>query len=223
MSWPTTGPTKFRANRSANFWRVVLQAYYENMRLRPSSMPLGIDMQLYRRTNCGALATFHMLDTRQYRADQPCGDKPRANCAERVDSARSMLGTQQESLLFNGFQRSQARWDLLGQPVFFSQVDSMPGPNRRFNLDAWNGYAANRDRIVSAMNVFAILYELLAFRVAASIAYFGLLGTWFIVAVHTATSSVRGNLFQTLVQLWPRRTKSLPPGRGQDELSEPNR
>ena len=37
-----------------------------------SSVPNGIDMQLYRRVHWGALATFHMLDTRQYRTDQPC-------------------------------------------------------------------------------------------------------------------------------------------------------
>ena len=38
------------------------------------SVPRGIDMQLYRRLHWGRLATFHMLDTRQYRDDQGCGD-----------------------------------------------------------------------------------------------------------------------------------------------------
>ena len=52
----------------------ALRAYYENMPLRRSSMPRGIDMQLYRRVHWGGLATLHMLDTRQYRDDQPCGD-----------------------------------------------------------------------------------------------------------------------------------------------------
>ena len=37
-------------------------------------MPRGIDMQLYRRVQWGGLATFHMLDTRQYRDDQACGE-----------------------------------------------------------------------------------------------------------------------------------------------------
>ena len=48
----------------------ALQAYYENMPLRRSAMPHGIDMQLYRRVQWGDLATLHMLDTRQYRTDQ---------------------------------------------------------------------------------------------------------------------------------------------------------
>ena len=57
------------------------------MPLRRSAMPRGIDMQLYRRVHWGGLATFHMLDTRQYRTDQPCGDGFRSDCAERLDPA----------------------------------------------------------------------------------------------------------------------------------------
>jgi len=34
-----------------------------------------------------------------------------------------------------------------------------------------------------------------AFRVAAAVAYVGLLGTWILVAVRTARGSLRGNLF----------------------------
>jgi alkaline phosphatase D len=125
----------------------AMRAYYENMPLRRSSMPRGIDMQLYRRVHWGGLATLHMLDTRQYRDDQPCGDDI-SSCAERADPARSLTGPEQERWLLNGFAQSNARWDVLGQQVFFSQVELTPGPGRGFNPDAWDGYAANRDRIV---------------------------------------------------------------------------
>ena len=40
---------------------------------------------------------------------------------------------------------------LVGQQVFFSQLDLAPGPGRGFNPDAWDGYAANRDRIVAGL------------------------------------------------------------------------
>jgi alkaline phosphatase D len=129
----------------------ALRAYYENMPLRRSSMPRGVDMQLYRRLHWGGLATFHMLDTRQYRTDQPCGDDIRTDCVVRIDPSRSLTGAEQERWLLNGFQRSQARWDVLGQQVFFSQVELTPGPGRGFNPDAWDGYAANRDRIVGGL------------------------------------------------------------------------
>jgi len=136
----------FVARRAA-----ALQAYYENMPLRGSSAPRGIDMQLYRRLNWGALAMFHMLDTRQYRTDQPCGDELRSDCLERLNPAASLTGADQEQWLLNGFQQSRVQWDVLGQQVFFSQVDLTPGPGRGFNPDAWDGYTANRDRIVAGL------------------------------------------------------------------------
>ncbi|MGH3752689.1 MAG: alkaline phosphatase D family protein [Pseudonocardiaceae bacterium] len=136
----------FRTRRAA-----ALQAYYENMPLRRSSVPHGIDMQLYRRVQWGSLATFHLLDTRQYRSDQPCGDRIPSDCPQRTDPARSITGAEQESWLLAGFQRSQARWDVLGQQVFFSQLDLTPGPGRGFNVDAWDGYVGSRDRIVAGL------------------------------------------------------------------------
>ena len=91
-----------------------------------------------------------MLDTRQYRDDQLCGDQVSA-CADRTDPAHSLTGAEQERWLLDGFQHSRARWDLVGQQVFFSQLDLAPGQGRAFNPDAWDGYAANRDRIVAGL------------------------------------------------------------------------
>lgn len=131
----------FLARRAAAF-----QAYYENMPLRRTSIPCGIDMQLYRRVRWGRLATFHMLDTRQYRDDQACGDGYK-DCPAAVDPARSIMGAEQERWLLDGFRRSDARWDVLGQQVFFAQRDNNAGPATVTNMDAWDGYAASRDRV----------------------------------------------------------------------------
>ncbi|MQA09647.1 MAG: alkaline phosphatase [Pseudonocardiaceae bacterium] len=137
---------KFLARRKAAF-----KAYYENMPLRSNAKPSGIDMQLYRRLSWGGLATFHMLDTRQYRDDQACGDGIKSGCDERLDPDRSITGSQQEQWIIDGFNNSTARWDVLGQQVFFSQIDLTPGDEEGLNMDAWDGYAANRDRIAKAM------------------------------------------------------------------------
>jgi alkaline phosphatase D len=129
----------------------ALRAYYENMPLRRSAMPRGVDMRLYRRLHWGALATFHMLDTRQYRTDQPCGDEFRSDCVQRHAPDATLTGAAQERWLLDGFARSEARWDVLGQQVFFSQVELTPGPGRGFNPDAWDGYTASRERIVAGL------------------------------------------------------------------------
>jgi alkaline phosphatase D len=84
------------------------------------------------------------------RTDQPCGDEFWSDCVERHDPAATLTGARQERWLLDGFAQSEARWDVLGQQVFFSQVESTPGPGRGVKPDAWDGYTANRDRIVAA-------------------------------------------------------------------------
>ncbi|GGK93687.1 alkaline phosphatase D family protein [Mangrovihabitans endophyticus] len=138
---PEQPDPNFLARRAAAF-----QAYYENMPLRRSSVPRGIDMQLYRRLRWGRLATFHMLDTRQFRDDQACGDGYK-DCPAALDPARSITGAEQESWLLDGFRSSTAHWDILGQQVFFGQRDSDSGPALVTSMDAWDGYAASRERI----------------------------------------------------------------------------
>jgi alkaline phosphatase D len=126
--------------------RAAFQAYYENMPLRRTSVPRGIDLQLYRRVRWGRLITFHMLDTRQYRDDQACGDGSKV-CPEAAAPERSITGAEQERWLLDGLRRSEARWDILGQQVFFAQRDTLNGPDKRLSMDAWDGYSANRDRV----------------------------------------------------------------------------
>jgi alkaline phosphatase D len=142
---PERPQPNFPARRAA-----ALRAYWENMPLRASARPSGPDLPLHRRIDWGGLATLHMLDTRQYRRDQPCGDRANTDCPQRTDPQRTMLGPAQEQWLVDGLRRSTARWDLLAQQVFFSQVDLTPGPGRGFDPDTWNGYPVARDRLVDA-------------------------------------------------------------------------
>ncbi|WP_219463158.1 alkaline phosphatase D family protein [Nonomuraea rhizosphaerae] len=124
----------------------AFRAYYENMPLRRTSIPRGVDMQLYRRVRWGKLANFHMMDTRQYRDDQGCGDGYK-DCPASVDPSRSIAGAEQEAWLIDGFHRSRAQWDILGQQVFFAQRDNNAGPAKVTSQDSWDGYVASRQRI----------------------------------------------------------------------------
>ncbi|GAB3998429.1 alkaline phosphatase D family protein [Nocardioides marmoraquaticus] len=133
------------ARRAAAF-----QAYYENMPLRRTSVPVGPDIQVYRRLRWGRLAAFHMLDTRRYRDDQACGDGYQ-DCPEAADPARSLPGETQERWLARGLGSSRARWDVLGQQVFFSRRDRSATPDVTVSMDSWDGYPASRDRVVEGL------------------------------------------------------------------------
>ncbi|MEO0759650.1 MAG: alkaline phosphatase [Cyanobacteria bacterium J06648_16] len=130
---------------------VAYQAYYEHLPLRKPSMPRGAFLQLYRRLSFGDLVTFNVLDTRQYRTDQPCGDAFGPRCEEAFDSAATMTGQRQESWLLSGLNRSRARWNVLAQQTMFAQFnfgDTQFLPGKFYNPDQWDGYVAQRDRII---------------------------------------------------------------------------
>jgi alkaline phosphatase D len=142
----TSPPGDFLARRANAF-----RAYYEQMPLRWSSLPVGAASQLYLRLTLGTLAQLNVLDTRQYRSDQPCGDGLK-NCAGRLDPAQTMTGAQQEQWLLDGLAASHARWNVLAQQTIFAEVDFNPalgsvGPAGLFNVDQWDGYVAQRRRI----------------------------------------------------------------------------
>lgn len=126
------------------------QAYFEHMPLRASAMPSGPDMLLYRRLSWGRLAEISMLDGRQYRSDQPCGDPFIGPvCGEEDDPARTMLGPVQEQWALAGLAASKARWNVLGQQTIMAPYDYDVGPDEYRALDAWDGYPAARERILS--------------------------------------------------------------------------
>lgn len=133
-------------NQPAARRQAAFQAYWENMPLRTGQRPVGPDMLLYRQLNWGALARFHLLDTRQYRNAQSAA----GNCSVMRDPARSITGATQEQWLLQAFTQHPARWDLLGQQVFFAQRDD-DGQRATCDqsTDAWDGYSASRDRIAA--------------------------------------------------------------------------
>lgn len=124
---------------------VAMQAYWEHMPIRQERRPDGPDMNLYRSFAFGNLATFNVLDTRQYRSDQPsCRD---ADCAEAFDPNRTMLGEEQEEWLYQQLRDSPATWNVLAQ-----QIPLFEDPNVGLPADKWDGYRTSRQRL---MDVFA--------------------------------------------------------------------
>lgn len=124
------------------------QAYYEHMPLRRSALPSGPDMLLYRRLEFGRLASFHVLDTRQYRTDQPQGDGLKPMAPVLLDEKGTMLGERQRAWLTDGLERSAAGWNILAQQVMMACVDSQPGPEVLTSMDKWSGYEFERRRVL---------------------------------------------------------------------------
>jgi alkaline phosphatase D len=145
-------PEVVAARRAAAY-----QAYWEHQPLARSRKPLGPDMSMYRREPWGDLATFHVLDTRQYRDVQlgNCAPAERdpvsAYCPEELNPARTIMGSAQRQWLLEGLAEGpRGGWNILANQVGFApQVDLDPNKLRWFmRTDTWDGYVADRQRIL---------------------------------------------------------------------------
>ena len=123
------------------------QAYYEHMPLRRRCRPVGPQMLLHRTLDWGGLAQVQFLDTRQHRTRSEGRISKRliAECAERSAPDRSLLGKAQERWLMDQLSSTEARWNLLAQQYVMGEL-KLPGG--WFNGDGWDGFPANRRRIL---------------------------------------------------------------------------
>ncbi len=124
------------------------QAYYESMPLRATSLPTGPSMSLYRRLSFGQLAEFNLLDTRQYRSDQPNGDGNKPLEGAVFDGNATLLGSAQEGWLHAGLLRSKSKWNILAQQVMMARVDRAIGEDKKYSMDQWSGYDVPRRRLL---------------------------------------------------------------------------
>jgi len=134
---------EFAKRRAAGY-----QAYYEHMPLRRASIPHGPLMQIYRPFAYGNLANMFMLDTRQFRTDQPCGDNVKPVCAAVSSPKATLMGPTQERWLTSSLARSSAPWNIIGQQIMMGRLDRMPGPEVRLSMDKWDGYEVERARLL---------------------------------------------------------------------------
>ena len=136
---------EFTARRAAAY-----QAYYEHMPLRLSiALNPRPGLRIYRRLRYGALAEFTMLDDRQYRSDNPCGDGEALRCDAALHSRYTFLGREQEQWVARGFEQSSARWNIVAQQLLIAQLEHVTIRPNWFWNDAWDGYPLARKRLLS--------------------------------------------------------------------------
>ena len=148
-----TPPREFLSRRAAAY-----QAYYEHMPLPAAMRPRGPDMRIHTGLEWGSLASFHVLDGRQYRSHQACpgatgraGDVDPDRCAELRDPSRTLLGKQQEAWLDGRFANSRTAWNIVAQQLLMGQRDNKPGEGKLFWTDGWDGYPAARRRLLQSV------------------------------------------------------------------------
>ena len=141
---------EFAMRRQAAF-----QAFYEHMpiELPPNMMTAGGELQMYGAYRFGP-AHVNLLDTRQYRSDQVCGDGFPGDppCDDLNDPTRTMTGDAQEAWLLRQLTASDAKYNVLAQQTWFAPYDYVDDPAyRKRNMDQWDGYPVQRQRIIDAL------------------------------------------------------------------------
>ena len=132
------------------------QAWWENQPVRVARVKSWADLTITRTIDWGGLARFHMLDGRQYRTNQACGDGNQLlPCGDQADPKRTMLGEAQEKWLFDGLAKSRTHWQVIANQTMVAPFDNEPGPQVRLPMDNWSGYPASRDRMLTAIQQHA--------------------------------------------------------------------
>ena len=148
--WGQPSP-EFTARRAAAY-----QAYYEHMPIRH---------QVGEEAGAGAAhlspaavtaswPTSRMLDDRQYRTDNPCGDGEALRCEEALTGNYTMLGREQEAAGSRAVSASaRRRWNFIGQQLLIAELEhTLPGyPDEWYWNDAWDGYPLARQRMLEGV------------------------------------------------------------------------
>jgi alkaline phosphatase D len=141
-------PAEFAAQRAAAY-----QAYFEHMPIRADIRPGSPNAKIFRRFDFGRLARVNVLDTRQYRTDQPGGYSndlgPEPPGAGNVNG--TLTGAEQERWLTDGLAGTHARWNVVAQQVMMART-RFPNPTQVpptiANMDQWDGYQPQRTRLL---------------------------------------------------------------------------
>ena len=136
--------------------QIAQQAYFEWLPIRPREP--GNNSVIYRRFQFGDLLDLTMLDTRLEGRDEQLTIP--ADPA-RNDEDRHLISAEQMDFLLDSLSASTSQWRFIGQQVMFAQLNiaELPTLDERsaqlrgnlsaINMDQWDGYAADRLKILN--------------------------------------------------------------------------
>jgi alkaline phosphatase D len=134
------------------------KAYDEWMPIRLPTP--GDTNKIFRELAYGDLVDLVMMDTRLYARSLQCALQAQLTCPD--DTTRSLAGTEQLDWLEARLKTSTAKWKLIGQQVMFGQLKIAGTPELiaaggvYLNMDQWDGYRADRNRVFDIINSNAI-------------------------------------------------------------------
>ncbi|MDX1757480.1 MAG: alkaline phosphatase D family protein [Marinobacter sp.] len=140
----------------------AIRAYFEWMPIR--QLPANAQ-RLWRQFAFGDLIDLFMLDTRLEGRDVQV-DSPVS--ADRSSPDRRLVSDEQMQWLQDGLTASSANWRFIGQQVMFAELNvartvleaqtlGLPAPDTFndqlavLNVDQWDGYVADRDKILQTL------------------------------------------------------------------------
>lgn len=145
------GNTPSDPDDTGGFLELRAAAYRAWWEFTPTRLPPpdGPSLRIHRTVDWGDLTRFVLLDTRQYRDDQPCGD---GDIGARCDATETvtMLGAEQEDWFAEQAPGHRATWTTVVQQVVLHQWRALPG-NTAWNLDQWDGYTGARRRLLDVL------------------------------------------------------------------------
>ncbi|WP_375176458.1 alkaline phosphatase D family protein [Marinobacter mobilis] len=141
----------------------AVRAYFEWMPVR--QLPMNNE-RLWRQFAFGDLIDLFMMDTRLEGRDVQV-DSPLS--VDRSNPDRRLVSEEQMQWLQGGLTGSSAHWRFIGQQVMFAELNiartvveagtlGLPAPDALndqlvvLNVDQWDGYVADRDRILQTLD-----------------------------------------------------------------------
>ncbi|TYJ52803.1 hypothetical protein B9479_006566 [Cryptococcus floricola] len=133
----------------------AVKVYFEWLPIR--TVETDDSLRIWRSFQFGTLADLYMLDTRQYNRDLTDLYYNTIDVeAIAGQEARTLMGGRQENWLYNGLKESSSRgaqWKIIGQQIVFANINSAKDTTKEdFNVDAWSGYRANRQRVLDTIS-----------------------------------------------------------------------
>jgi len=127
-----------QARRDAGY-----RAYFESM---PTFGARRGSNRIYSALRFGRTVDLVLLDQRQYRADQPCGDAQVGPVCAELDQPRPFLGRRQMGFVKKRLAGSDATWKVLANQVMVMPT-IYPGGSY-IGFDSWQGYPRERRELL---------------------------------------------------------------------------